>query len=207
MPWVLKNKKKLLACVVAIISIGIIFTSFWYVSIIGFLFIIFYLLEHLLKGYNAKALAVMHQRHNIVKIKTLVIGDVCDESIYKKYQSGETLKIQAPDRSLEASYQIFMHIESVLEENGNLIIVNDSKVDQQRYSVFDIQFLNSITRKELGIEKLANEFRHPLIYSPIISMKILFRLQKRGYKVKECPNKNLADFCCERRFNIIYLSR
>ena len=152
MPWVLKNKKKLLACVVAIISIGIIFTSFWYVSIIGFLFIIFYLLEHLLKGYNAKALAVMHQRHNIVKIKTLVIGDVCDESIYKKYQSGETLKIQAPDRSLEASYQIFMHIESVLEENGNLIIVNDSKVDQQRYSVFDIQFLNSITRKELGIE-------------------------------------------------------
>lgn len=73
-----------------------------------------------LKLYEAhKALS---PKRTIPLYSTLLIGDLCAESVYKEYLSdnGKTLMLTAPRRSLEADYQILLHSVSALHENGNM---------------------------------------------------------------------------------------
>ena len=206
MSRILKNRKILAVCILTSILLLIIFSPLWYLSFVLLGIFVPYALNYILIKRNLKVISIFHQREKIVKIDTLIIGDTCTEKLIKQYARGNTLRIQHPERSLEASYQIFMHVESILEENGKLIVINDSKVKQQ-FSIFDIPFIHTISRKELGIEHLAKKTTYPLIYETIKSFKILIGYMKTGYSVVECPQRELVMFCKKRGIDLIYLSK
>ena len=204
MPGILKNKKILILVMLLFV---IMFTTLWYLSFVILAIIVAYVLNKILLRYNSDVISILHQRREVVKIDTLVIGDTCTDKLISQYARGYTLRIQHPDCGLEATFQKFMHVESILEENGRLIIINDSKVDQQHFSIFDIPFINIISQKELGIEYLTKKISYPLIYETIRSLKILLRYKKTDYKIFECPKEELREFCKERGIDFIYLRK
>lgn len=199
----LKRKKKVLAILVLLF----LFTPFWYLSFIVWGLIVCYALNSRAKIVNYKALSILHNRLEITKINTLIIGDTCSPNITEKYEIGNTLAIQFPERSLEASIQILMHVVSVLEEHGRCIIVHDLANPRNKLTIFDLPFLHSITIKELQLEGLKRKSNYPLIHEPIISIKYALGLKKSRFRKTECPVEELSRFCKERKIDFVYLCR
>lgn len=201
----LKNKE-VLACMIALLlAAGITFTNIWPLSAIFLLVAVVIIINKLLKRHLYKNLDVLYNRTSIKEIKTLVIGDNCDIKDIP-IDRDSTVFFQSADRSFNASYQIFMHVESLLENGGRLIFINDTKVNQEAITIFDIFYLHPITRKELKIEELTLKSKYPLMYEPIKSLKNILRLNKKGFKQIECKD-NLYQFCKERNIELVYLSK
>lgn len=208
MSRILRAKRKLAICIVLILSFVIIVTTpFWYIAVTLWIMAALYVINIKTTVYDSGIMRILHTRNEIIKIDTLVIGDTCSRKIISQYKKGNTICIQHHNRGLEASYQIFMHLESLLENGGRLVIVNDSKVNQERFSIYDIPFLNKITQKELNIERLAAKTKNPLFVTPLTSIAIFLRIKKSNYNVTQCPRKDLTDFCNKRNIELIYLNK
>lgn len=211
MPWILRNKKKGFLLVITLISFAGFFTQLWPLSVIITLFIIYYILNKLTIRFSKEDVSFLHNRFEIRDIDTLVIGDTCKKNnLHIIIDKDKTLYFQSPDRSIEASYQIFMHFESVLEScmtQRRLILINDSKTDNHKISIFELPLLHFITKKELKLEALEHKQKNPLFYEPIRSIKILLRKSKKGYKIASCPHEKISVFCKERDIELIYLEK
>lgn len=214
MSWILRKKKQKLA----ILAIVFLFTSLWYLAISIWVLLVLYSLNARIRGvfYSVNnriasipcsVFAILHDRRNIAKINTLIIGDTCLKEVAEQYIIGNSLAVQFPGRSLEASYQIFMHIESVLEEQGRLVVFHDDKTDQHKLTIFDLPYLHAITIKELKMEGWEKKARYPLVYEPVRSIDYIRGLQKTGYQIDKCPDEKLTLFCKERNIDFLYLNR
>ena len=210
MSWILRRKKKVTALLVSVLLL----TPAWYlVPVIWLLLIIYSPVNRRFNRWNAtlsaepwNVLSFLHKRDEIKPIDTLVIGDTCTQELLEKYKLGNSLEIQFPDRGLLASRLIFMHVESVLEEHGRLIILHDKNTTREKLSIYDIPYLHAITLKELKLESKAKSVRYPLILEPVKSIKYLLGIKKTGYHEAKCPIPELVSFCNERRIDLIYLT-
>ena len=213
MPWILRKKKE----AAALLAHVFLLTPYWYITIVIWLLIFLYHLKCRFSSYwhslNDRisnhanhVLATLHDRKVINKIHTLIIGDTCSEELVNEYKQGNVLCVQFPDRSLEASYLIFMHLESVLEENDRVIILHDNRVPTNRITIFDLPYLHFISIKELNMEGWQKKYARPLLYAPIRSIKFLTRVAKKGYQEAPCPLADLPLFCEERNYQLKYMS-
>ena len=180
------------------------FTPLWLFSILIALFFLILAVNNrlVLKLYEAhKALS---PKRTISLYSTLLIGDLCAESVYKEYLSdnGKTLMLTAPRRSLEADYQILLHSVSALHENGTCIIIG-SKYDKG-ISLFDVPYLSLTTRKELKVETLLRRSHYPLFFEPLRSL-LYFVSTNNKYYLKECPHPDMRKFCDKRNIHLVYL--
>ncbi len=205
MSRILKNKE-FIACLITFSSaVGIIFTNLWPLSILFLAVTMVIIINKLAKRFLYKNIDILHNRTEIREIDTLVIGDNCD-LVNISINKERTLFYQSADRSFTASYQIFMHIESLLNEGGRLIFICNTRIDSEKISIFDISYLHPITKKELGLESLEQMQRFPLIYEPIKSLKNILNYRENGFKITECNNE-LNKFCNERNIELIYLEK
>lgn len=213
MSWILRKKKK----AAAILALVFLPTPYWYLALAIWLLIFLYVLKqrlarrlHLqnekIANHPNQALSVLHNRKEITPIHTLFIGDTCSDELVDQYKRGNALRVQFPDRSLGASYHIFMHIESVLEEKGRVVILHDRKVRHNNLTFFDLPFIHFITIKESGMEGWQKKYARPLLYAPIRSIKFLRGSTKTGYRETACPMAELVHFCKERNIDLIYLN-
>ena len=115
----LKNKK----AITALLAVIFIFTPVWYLAFIIWILLFLYATNKKILISTRRVKSEINNRQEIRKIQTLIIGDTCTTDITNKYKSGNTIEVLFPDRSFEASYQIFLHIESLLEENGRLVFL------------------------------------------------------------------------------------
>lgn len=180
------------------------FTPLWLFSIfIAILFLGLTVNNYIvLKIYEAhKALS---PKRTINLYSTIVIGDLCDMETYKKYlsNSGEALVITAPERSLEADYQILLHSVSVLHENGTCIVIGSKH--NKGVSLFDVPYLSLTTRKELKVENLLRRSYYPLFFEFLRSMQYFFPINDK-YSPKECPHPDMRTFCDKRHIHLVYL--
>lgn len=201
MSWLLKNKRKVAAALI----LTLVFTPVWYMALLLGTLIAFHRINTKLSRTEQKNLSILHNRQQITKINTLIIGDTCPPAITEKFRTGNAFALQFPDRSLEASYQIFMHVESILEEKGRLIIIHDTKIAHNKLSIFDFPYLHSITIKELKCENWKNKQKYPLLYEPVKCFRYLINLRKRNYQEAACPKNELNTFCSERGIDFVYL--
>ena len=108
---------------------------------------------------------------DIRNVDYLVIGEYCD--VGKIIPGGKTcVRILAPRRSYEASYQILRHTHSILKEEGGTVIICAEKMER-KYSVFDIPFFHPITIKKLNLERLKTMSYAPLLFSPVNALRFL----------------------------------
>lgn len=211
MSWILRKKKK----IAAFLALAFLFTSIWWVTpIIWGALVIYAYIPGIFRSMNSRVAgasyqtwSLLHNRTEIRKIHTLVIGDTCQPELTGKYAAGNTHTVQFPDRSLQASWHIFMHMESVLEENGRLIIIHDNSLPQDKLTIFDLPYLSLITLKELDMEKHQRKLKYPLLWEPFLSFKYLRGYKKDGYERQVCPLQELNQFCKERGIDLIYLCR
>ena len=211
MSWILRKKKK----IAAFLALAFLFTSIWWVTpIIWGALVIYAYIPGIFRSMNSRVAdssyqtwSLLHNRTEIRKIHTLVIGDTCQPELTGKYATGNTHAVQFPNRSLRASWHIFMHMESVLEENGRLIIIHDNSRPQDKLTIFDLPYLSLITLKELDMEKHQWKLKYPLLWEPFLSFKYLSGHKKDGYEQQNCPLQELNQFCKERGIELIYLCR
>lgn len=206
MPRFLTIKKIAILCMLAI-SILLLFTKVWIISILILLAVLLYVLNKIVRESTNK-MPLLSARREIKKYQYLIIGDVCPHSILKNYisQPGNSLILLSPNRSLDASYQILLHTISILDENGTCIIIDSGKQIKKPYTIFDIPYLSLIARKELKIEFLEKERFYPLFYEPIKSLLILLNFSlRRRYKNEICKDKRFEDFFQHRATQFIYL--
>lgn len=206
MPRFLTNKKIAILCLLAL-SILLLFTKVWIISILILLAVLLYVLNKIVRESTNK-MQLLSARREIKKYQYLIIGDMCPHSVLRGYisQPKNSFMLLSPGRSLDASYQILLHTISILDENGTCIIIDSGKHIQKSYTLFDVSYLSSITRKELGIESLENKRFYPLYYEPIKSLQILFNFSiRRKYKKKDCKDKHFLDFFQHRNIQFIYL--
>ena len=206
MPRFLTNKKIAILCMLAL-SIPLLFTKVWIISILILLAVLLYVLNKIVRESTNK-MPLLSARREIKKYQYLIIGDVCPHSILKNYisQPSNSLILLSPNRSLDASYQILLHTISILDENGTCIIIDSGKQIKKPYTIFDIPYLSLIARKELGIECLEKKRFYPLFYEPVKSLLILLNFSlRRKYKNKICKDKRFGDFFQHRTTQFIYL--
>lgn len=206
MSWFLKKKKIILVFLLCG-AIILLFTRLWAFSLLIIWAIgVFVLNKIVLKKSNKMPL--LSAQRKIKKYKYLVIGDLCSYSVLKDFidNQDDAFTILAPGRSLDASYQILLHTISILDEDGVCIIIDSGKHSNQVYTVFDVPYLNLVTRKELQIESLFRKASYPLFYEPVKSLFILFNLTFGNYKFRNviCTDKRFANFFQQRSNRFIY---
>ena len=153
---------------------------------------------------------LLSAQRKIKKYKYLVIGDLCPDFVLKDYidKQSDAFTILAPGRSLDASYQILLHTISILDEDGICVIIDSGRHPNQVYTVFDVPYLNLVTRKELQIESLFRKASYPLFYEPVKSLFILFNLAFINHKCKKmiCIDERFVNLFQQRRNRLVYLS-
>ena len=165
------------------------FTPLWLFSILIALFFLILAVNNrlVLKLYEAhKALS---PKRTIPLYSTLLIGDLCAESVYKEY--------------LSDNGKILLHSVSALHENGTCIIIG-SKYDKG-ISLFDVPYLSLTTRKELKVETLLRRSHYPLFFEPLRSL-LYFVSTNNKYYLKECPHPDMRKFCDKRNIHLVYLT-
>lgn len=202
----LRNKKFLLLSGGLLCALILLFTPLRLLSAIIVLGVLLYAVNYAVVRKLNKPFAALSSVREIKSYDTLVIGDLASPSVYIPYCNiGSSVVITAPDRSLDASFQILLHVISCIEEGGRCVIIHRNKIDG--FSLFDTPFLHSITRKELHLDKLHGKIKWPIFYEPVNSMKILMNLYSCDYQESRCPMAELEDFCIRKGLKLIYLTR
>lgn len=208
MSWFL-NKKKIILVFLLCGAIILLFTRLWVLSLLIILAIGFWILNKITLRKSNKMPLLSAQR-KIKKYKYLVIGDLCPDFVLKDYidKQSDAFTILAPGRSLDASYQILLHTISILDEDGICVIIDSGRHPNQVYTVFDVPYLNLVTRKELQIESLFRKASYPLFYEPVKSLFILFNLAFINHKCKKmiCIDERFVNLFQQRRNRLVYLS-
>ena len=206
MSWFLK-KKKIILIFFLCAAVILLFTRLWILSLLIILAIGFLVLNKIILRKSNKMPLLSAQR-KIRKYKYLVIGDLCPYSLLKDYidKQEDAFIILAPGRSLDASYQIMLHIMSILDEDGICIIIDSGKYPKRVYTVFDIPYLSFITRKELHLECLVRRESYPLLYEPIKSFSVLLNISlgHNKYKNMICKDERFTNFFRKRTNQFIY---
>ena len=207
MSWFL-NKKKIILVFLLCGAIILLFTRLWVFSLLIIWAIgVFVLNKIVLKKSNKMPL--LSAQRKIKKYKYLVIGDLCPYSVFKDYidKQEDAFIILAPGRSFDASYQIMLHTMSILDEDGVCIIIDSGKHSNQVYTVFDVPYLNLVTRKELQIELLAKRYSYPFFYEPFKSFRILFNKSSNlNYRCTVCNYSKITEFCRYKGVRLVYLT-
>lgn len=151
--------------------------------------------------------ALFSSKREIKHYNSIVIGDFVKSSVYEDYCDVDAALIfTSPNRTLNASYQILLHMISCLDEGGTCVIIHNShNKPNNDYSLFELPYLHFITQKELNIESLKSQLRYPLLYEPAKSLKLLLGITSNGYKKAECPNREIINFCRRKNISLIYL--
>ena len=208
MSWILKRKKIVLGCLILVIFC-LLFTPFWPISCLFSIGIILLLLNHFIVRKIYAIRTELSALRSINSYRVLVIGDMCKKKTYSSYLQnvpGHSLLLLSPKRSLDASFQILLHTESILEENGCCIIIHNGKFSSKLYSIFDIPYLSFITKKELGLDYLEFRSRWPLIFDLQRSLMFLLNIHSYMYSEKECPDQRIQHFCQKKGIQLIYLT-
>ena len=133
----------------------------------------------------------------------LVIGDMAN--VKDICEDGKIIvELCAPNRTLDASYEILRHTYSILKKNGKVIIsCKKRNVEKERYSVFDIIYFHPVTLKRLNIQYSRIKRIFPTIYEPVGSIQLLLNFRK-NYKRSKCRRLDICEFCKVRDIEFEY---
>ncbi len=190
MSGVLKNKRFIVLIGVIIILLSILY-NIW-LTILLVAFFLFLLLNFVFrKQFNKDGFSFYRNKRGA---DYLIIGDyatIPDLSLENSY----VLKYMAPGRTLLSSFEISKRLFSILNKKGTLIIiVDEDKLCDLRFSIFDYAFLHPIQLKKYNIEYLRLYNFFPLIFAPIRVLK----KYSSSIKVAEEPSSKIYaqnDFC------------
>lgn len=208
MSWILRRRKKVVLVFFFLAALGLFLTPFWIISVFILVVLVFlYLNRKVLKDTNKSNF--FSAKREIKQYKTLVIGDFCSPDSLSSYivDDETTLLIMIPDRSLEASYQILLHTVSILDKEATFVLVCGMKNADNLYTVFDMPYLNQVTKKELGIENLDKKARYPLAFEFYRSMRILLKMYSRNFAEIECTDERICSFCSRKNIRLVTLVR
>ncbi len=201
--------KKRIICIIVILAVIIICILFIpriapFILVLLLIALVFYYVNHCAVRIINSQKAPFQNYGKIRNVDYLIIGDMIDlNSIVpsdKKY-----VQIKAPNRGLNASFEILKHTSSILDEdNGNVIFAVKRTQCENKFSVFDVPFLHTLTIKKYGIEKLALLSKFPFFVKPFSTLTLLFNVFNKNWKEIKCPNKEIIRFCDERSFKLKY---
>lgn len=197
---------------------GVLFSCYFKLWIFAVLFIVLLLgclsfkvviyTNALLLNKICYPLSKLHHKREIKSYRNLIIGDFAAPSCYQHLcEKGESLVVTSPDRTLEATWHILAHIESILDEKGTCIIIDSTKQAKTDISTFDIHYLSLVSRLELKIDPNTFKYRYPLLSSPITCLKILLKDYSTGFVQKSCPDNRIVSLCKRKGFHLIYLTK
>lgn len=208
MSWILRHKKQLFVIALGIIAILLLFTKLWLLSLILLAIIAGIVLNQIVRNKTFREYVNFMPNREVKTINSLVIGDTCSlKTLSKLIDIDNSLLLTCPKRSLEASFQILLHTFSRIDSDGHIVIIDNGKERRKGFTPFDTIWLNYITKKELGLEKISGRCKFPLLFNPFVSILILIGYKTNNYQLDICPNKAIIDFCQERNFKLSYLIR
>lgn len=152
-------------------------------------------LQESVNFFNAKS--------KVRNIDCLIIGDMAVvDDFYEEYK--QVVQLYAPNRTLNASYEILKHTYSIVKENGKVIIAYKMKnKDRNNYSVFDIPYFHNVTINRLHIHNVKWKKYFPLCFDFCGSIGFLLNKRKL-YKNKILEKDEIYDFCLKRGLELEY---
>ena len=165
----------------------------------GIVFVTWYLTRYQVVR-QVRAFYPMSQVRNV---DYLIIGDMYKPSDIDLSEK-EVVHIYAPQRTLIAAYEILRHTFSIVKENGTVVFaINRRNVGSNKYTVYDIPFFHEITIRKLRLQKLRRWSKFPIFVAPMMTIRMILGFCD-GYKICECPSKEISDFCLERSIKFVY---
>ena len=137
-------------------------------------------------------------------IDTLIIGDICSDSVIKRYCSlRHCIKLLMPGRSLSASYILLSHFTSILPKGGKVVIIDGH--GQDKLTAYDYPYLSQLSRLEYAIVDQPRKRACPILYIPIKSIQLITKIGGFGYRESECQYPEIVNFCNRKGLQLIYL--
>lgn len=141
-------------------------------------------------------------------VNTLYIGDLEPSTIHPAVDP--VLKLCAPYRTYEASFEILRRTSSILNEEGSRVylLYRKQKKKKDLFSVFDIPILSmaSWSIKAFHLEKIKFLSQFPLFCSPLKSLLLIVN-KKAKYQQIPCTDEALLSFCKERNIQVFLLEQ
>lgn len=198
--------------------IGALFSCYFNLWILAVVFLVllfgclsFKVVAHandLLLNKIRSPLSKLCSQREVKSYRNLIIGDFAAPSCYQHLcEKGESFVITSPNRTLEATWHILAHVESILDEGGTCIIIDSAKQARTDISTFDIPYLSLVSRLALKIEPNASKYRYPLLSSPIICLKSLLKVYSNGFIEQTCSDNRIVSLCKRKGFRLIYLTK
>lgn len=135
-------------------------------------------------------------------VEYLIIGDM-----YKPTETGSYIQISAPNRSLDACYEILKHTHSILDDKKGkvILVIKKHNIDKNKYSFFDLPFLHEITIKRLKLSVDIGKL--PVLHTLINlfgNLKFLFDIKSIGYKETDINADYIKKFCADRGYSLSF---
>ena len=199
------KKNKIQICLYALIFISaiLIITGYTYIGFSGLIIFVILYFDNKAKHILDRQTSCVYGKDQVRTVNYMVIGDLFNaSSIIPPKKS--TLYFEAPDRTLEGSFWILKRLFSIVDENNGKIIIaiKRKNISKEGISLFEYSFLSPIYVKILNVRKLAFQRKHPLLYAPIRTMKLLINKRYNKSVIEECPDMDISTFASERNLNI-----
>lgn len=147
-------------------------------------------------------------RREIKEYSILLIGENCPQALSVFENNKETsLDLLSPGRSLEASYQIFLHTVSILKEGGQCFIFDGDRMTKTDYTLFDVRFFSQLTIKQMGLNRLYLKSLFPLFFEPLRSIRLLLNLSKGNYQQAQCEHQGIIELCSRKHIQLHYYKK
>lgn len=208
MPWFLKRFIKLhIVCVILLLVAMLLFAMKMYtvsaMLILGIMYIYFtiFIYKVTLRKSEMQNM-VFSPQSKVRNVQYLIIGDM-----YKAEENGESVQIFAPERGLEACYEILKSTHSILKDNGGIVVIALKKrnVKKRGYSIFDMPFFHHITLERMRLEGSIpkQSIKHVMLH-PIIYLIFALDIKCKGYKERNISEDVISKFCDDRGYKLIF---
>lgn len=198
MSGILRNRFRKILAVLLFVFILSLLMKLFVITFIFFIGIFTVILNRLTEKKIQAVQKPFSPYSGIRNIEHLIIGDFCNPSEFIP-EGRSYIAILAPDRSLNAAFEVFRHTESILDENkGNVIFVCKKRNNNKGLSLFDVPFMAEVTVLQKKLQKLVHKSHYPIFYAPWQSFRFLLDLSWKTNWHEEIVPDHIKDFCMER---------
>lgn len=203
MPRILKSRFKKLLVFLLLAFIVVSITGIYAVSAIIFSIFVIVIINRMVERKIKEFQKPFSPYSGIRNVQYLVIGDLCNPRIFIP-EGASYVAVLAPNRSLEAAFEVFRHTESILDEYvGTVVFACKIENASKGLTIFDMPFMAEVTILSKRLQKLVHRSQFPLLYEPWQSIKLLSGMKKKNWHEQEVP-VFIKKFCEERQIKSRY---
>ena len=173
MPRVLKGRKKRIFAAACLIILFVVLVFYRMYGIIALLLLCYYANSRILQ-HIWRPRAWFSAKRKIGTVDTLVVGDLCSKRILARHCNlRHSIIVTAPNRQLKSTAVVLNHLESILSNQGTVVVVAPKRLTDEFLTLFDVPYIGLVTALENNVDRKSPINALPLLRHPLKCLRYI----------------------------------